>query len=200
MLGYYGLIHRTKGNSFLKPGDIRYKNTNGDDILDWRDQVEIGKGDMPHWMGGLNIALSYKNFDLQTLLQGAWDFTQQINLFWGSHYSLFVYENRWTPENNKKDALVPRLSGAPSNNLTSDFWCKNSSYLRMKVLSLGYNLPKSLTQKAGIENIRLSISGTNIFTISGLNKYSLDPEAPNGLGGKYYPQPQTVSFSLNLSL
>lgn len=193
------VYNETQGNSMLKPGDIRYIDINKDGLLNWRDQVEIGKGTMPHWMWGLNINLNYKYFDLQTLFQGAFDFTQKINLIPGSVYSELVYKERWTPENNNRNGLVPRLGGANTNNYNSDFNYKKSDYIRLKTLSVGYSLPKSFIQKAKIENLRLYLAGTNLFTISGLNKYTIDPEGQSGNTGKYYPQMRTISIGLNLS-
>ncbi len=190
----------TQGNVSLKPGDVKYKDINGDKILNWRDQVEIGKGTLPHWMGGVNLNLDYKNFDLQSLFQFGLGFTQKIVLLPGPNYSEFVYENRWTPENNNPDGLVSRLGGAASNNWNSDFNYKNSNYLRLKSFSLGYTFPKSLIQKVGIENLKFYVAGTNLFTLSGLNKYSIDPEAQSGYTGKYYPQMRTFTLGLNLSL
>ena len=194
------VYNETQGNISVKPGDIRYKNTNDDELLNWRDQVEIGKGNMPHWMGGLNLNVAYKNFDLQALFQAALGFTQQIVLMPGKNYSVFVYDERWTPENNHRDGLVPRLGGAGSNSWNSDFNYKKSDYLRLKALSLGYYLPGSFVRKAGVENLRLYVAGTNIFTLSGLNKYSIDPEAQSGYSGKYYPQMRTITIGLNISL
>ncbi len=189
----------TQGNVALKPGDIRYIDTNHDGLLNWRDQVEIGKGNMPHWMGGINMNLNYNNFNLQALFQGAFGFTQKIVLIPGPVYSELVYNERWTPENNNRNAVLPRLGGANSNNYDSDFNYKKSDYIRLKTLSFGYSLPKSFIQKANIENLRLYIAGTNLFTISGLNKYIIDPEGQSGNSGKYYPQSRTISMGLNLS-
>jgi len=92
------------------------------------------------------------------------------------------------------------LAGSNSNTYPSDFYTKKADYLRLKTLSVGYNLPKSTLQKVNIQNLRLYIAANNIFTISELTRYSVDPEAPNGYGGYYYPQMRTISFGLNLSL
>ena len=168
--------------------------------MNWKDQVEIGKGAVPHWMGGINLNLKYRNFDMTALFQGAFGFSQKINLFPRTNYSVFVWDNRWNPENNKSDGLVPRLSGATSNSWNSDFYIKNSDYLRLKTFSLGYNLPANFIEKFHLKNLRLYLAGTNLLTFSGMSKYSLDPEAPNGYGGYAWPQQRTISFGLNLSL
>ncbi|MBE0654267.1 MAG: TonB-dependent receptor, partial [Bacteroidales bacterium] len=175
----------TIGNAALKPGDIRYKDSNGDGLLNWKDQEEIGNGVFPHWIGGLNLDLAYKNFDLTAFFQGAFGFYQRAVLKWGNNYSELMYNERWTPENNNKDGLIPRLGGANSNNWNSDFYNKKSDYLRLKTISLGYNVPGQVLQKVNIQNLRLYVAATNLFTISEMNKYALDPEAPSGRGGYY---------------
>lgn len=193
------IYDETTGNQSIRPGDIRYIDKNGDGLLNWRDQVEIGKGDMPHWIGGLNIDLAYRNFDLIVFFQGALGFTQRAVVKWGQNYSELYYNERWTPEYNNKDGLLPRLGGANSNNWNSDFYNKKADYLRLKTLSFGYNLPNSLLNNINIQNMRLYFSAMNLFTISEMNKYSIDPEAPNGQAGYYYPQMSSFSFGLNLS-
>ena len=153
-----------------------------------------------NWIGGFNMDLTYKNFDLTAFFQGAWGFNQRVALKWGVNFSELMYNERWTPENNHSDGLIPRLGGAGSNEWGSDFYYKKSDYLRLKTMSLGYNLPRSILQKVNIQNLRLYFAGTNVFTLSGMNKYSIDPEAPNGQGGYYYPQMRTFSFGINLTL
>ncbi len=188
------------GNNALNPGDIRYKEFVEDGLLDWRDMVEIGKGTTPLWIGGLNIGLKYKNFDMLGLLQGAWGYYSQIKLRWGNNFSELMYNERWTPENNKRDVLIERLGGPASNGLTSDFYYRKGDYVRLKILSLGYNIPVSVLRKINIRGIRVYAAATNLFTVSELMKYDIDPEAPSGYGGSYYPQMKTVSFGLNLTL
>jgi hypothetical protein len=70
--------------------------------------------------------------------------------------------------------------------------------LRLKNSALGYTFPKKWVEKAGIEKLRLYISGANLFTLSTLNKYNIDPELPDGSADRYYPQQRTISFGLNL--
>ena len=191
--------NETQGNVSIKPGDIRFKDMNSDGLLNWKDQVEIGKGTMPHWMGGLNVKLNYKGFDLTALLQGAVGFNQTLALFPGSVYSQLVYDNRWTPTNNNRNGLIPRLGGAATNSWASDFWNKNSNYIRLKTFSVGYSLPSSIIKKVNMQNLRLYVAGTNLFTISGLNKYDADPEGMSGWTAYYYPQMRTFTFGLNVS-
>lgn len=182
------------GNATLRPGDVKYKDLNGDNIINWKDQTEIGKGKTPHWMYGINIALAYKGFDLSALFQGAFGYNQHVT---SDMFSTLLYEERWTSAENNPNALFYRLGGAASNNWASDFLYKKAGYLRLKVASLGYNLPKYLIEKCKLSNVRVYLSGTNLLTFNKLGKYGIDPEAPNV--GCYYPQQRTISLGLNVS-
>lgn len=186
------------GNAALRPGDIKFIDTNGDGKLDWRDQEFLGAATTPHWMYGLNIGLRYRNFDLSALFQGAFGYMTSVSSI---AYSAFrteqQYNLRWSEKNNVADALLPRLSGASTNAMTSDFFYKKSAYIRLKNLTIGYELPHKLLSKAGISQLRIYLAGTNLFTGSNLNKYGIDPEAPWLFS--YYPQQRTYSIGVNLS-
>ncbi len=184
------------GNSTLRPGDVKYKDINNDGVLDWRDQREIGKGDTPHWFYGFTGFFSYKNFDLEAVFQGAAGYSVKVQ---GNLMNKRTYETRWTEATNDPEALNPRLGGAASNNWTSDYWLKAVSYLRLKNIALGYTLPKSFSKKMNIEKLRLYISATNLFTLSSISEYNIDPEISSGVSDIYYPQQRTISFGVNLS-
>jgi TonB-linked SusC/RagA family outer membrane protein len=189
-----------RGNTTLRPGDIRYIDNNGDGKLDWRDQVILGPGTTPHWMYGLNLNARYKNFDLSTLFQGAFGYYTHVVLLHGNKFnSEQIYDLRWTESNNDAHALIPRLGGANTNNLTSDYRLKSAGYLRLKTLALGYNLPSELLSRLQIQQARIYLSGINLLTFDKLRKYNIDPEMPDGQGGYYYPQQRTVSIGLNVS-
>lgn len=181
-------------NKNLRPGDIRFVDTNNDKVLDWKDQVEIGKGAIPNWMFGANFNLKYKGFDLSLLFQGAFGFYKNLTI--GSTRDTF--DDRWTEANNEAYALIPRVGSiSPTTKYFSDYYYKKASYLRLKIASFGYNLPKQILSVVGIEGVRIYLSGTNLFTLSGMNKYGVDPEAPNM--GNYYPQQRTISLGLNVT-
>ena len=184
------------GNATLRPGDVKYKDINNDGVLDWRDQREIGKGDTPHWFYGFTGFFSYKNFDLETVFQGAAGYSVKVN---GNLMNKRTYETRWTEATNDPKALNPRLGGAASNNWTSDYWLKAVSYLRLKNIALGYTLPRSFSDKMNIEKLRLYISATNLFTLSSISEYNIDPEISSGVSDIYYPQQRTISFGVNVS-
>lgn len=182
------------GNKNLRPGDVRLVDTNGDKVLDWRDQVEIGKGSIPNWMFGANFNLKYKGFDLSLLFQGAFDYYSNLSL----EVTRETFNERWTEENNDHHAIIPRVGSiAPTANYASDYFYKRARYIRLKTASFGYNLPKRLITAMNIEKARVYLSGTNVFTLSNLSKYGIDPEAPNI--GHYYPQQRTISLGLNVT-
>lgn len=196
-----------QGNTTLRPGDIKYIDLNGDKIIDWRDQTEIGKGSFPHWMFGINNSFSYKNFDCSMLFSGAFGYTAYFDLGPQADYLFdsatlkFFYDLRWTEENNNPNAFIPRLGGSSMNKLTSDHRIKDIFYMRLKTLSVGYNLPNSVIKKLNIQNLRFYFAATNLFTLSSARKfgYEIDPEAPTG-NIQFYPQMRTLSLGLNLSL
>lgn len=189
------------GNAQLHPGDIKYVDVNHDGTLDWKDQVRIGKGTVPEWMTGATINLRYKDFDLQSLLQGSFGYYTNVVLQQGGiNFSQVIYDQRWTPQNDNASAGVPRLGGASTNTLFSDFYYKKAGYLRLKTFALGYNLPARLLSRAKFRNLRVYVAGTNLLTLNPLSKYSIDPEEPSGEGGYYYPQQRTLSIGLNVTL
>lgn len=185
------------GNSTLQPGDVKYKDLNGDGVLNWKDQKEIGQGSFPHWTYGFNTLFQYKNISLSTLFQGAFGYSTDVNIT--GYDNEKMYELRWTEANNDPNALVARLGGASSNGYTSDYRLRSTSYIRLKTASLAYQFPNRIIDKLGVESLRFFVAGTNLFTISTLDKYGVDPEVQSG-SLMVYPQQRTVSVGLNLSI
>lgn len=186
-----------RDNTTLRPGDVKFLDTNSDGIIDWKDQVEIGKSTSPNWMGGFNTSLKYKNIDIAFLFQGAFGHYIRTSL---PQYSTAFFENRWTEQNNDRNAIVPRLGGAASNGWLSDYNLINASYMRLKNLNIGYTFSGRLLKSMNVQRFRVYAAGSNLFTISKLNKYDLDPESPSGQGGMYYPQQRNLSLGIDLSL
>ena len=188
------------GNSKLAPGDIKYVDTNKDGTLNWKDQVELGNGEYPHWMFGMEINLKYKNFDFSSLFQGAAGANVRLTLGSSSWVPQeYVYKERWTPENNDPNALVPRRGGASSNNMISDYNLKSSDYLRLKNINVGYTIPSKILSPANIHSLRIYFAGSNLFTIDKLKKYNLDPESSYSGDGLYYPQQRIITLGINLT-
>ena len=195
-----GFDQDTRGNVSLQPGDIRYVDINDDKVLDWKDQVQIGKGNVPHWMAGLNISLQYRQFDLSALFQGGFGFYTLLPSKVSETYTKEYYNERWTEQNNNKNALYPVNGGSLLNGNPSDYWYRKADYVRLKTLNIGYNIPGNLLSRLNVDQCRIYFAGQNLFTMSGLNKYHLDPEVPSGIGMYYYPQQRTITLGMNISL
>ena len=181
------------GNTSLRPGDIKILDLNNDGEVDWRDASTIGSGGTPHIIYGINLNMKYKGFDLSVFAQGAADYYVQlqsgnINIDGVRTPFKVIWNERWTPENNDRNAIIPRQKiGQTTNNWNSDYWYKNASYLRLKNLTLGYTFDKGLIRNLRMENLRLFVVGTNLFAINPLRKYGLDPETPDATRGWSYP-------------
>jgi hypothetical protein len=116
--------------------------------------------------------------------------------FFNSGKVLEKHLDRWTPENH--NASYPRLTRSTQINYqTSSFWLENASYVRLKNISLGYNLPKSLTNKVGIDKVKVYLAGENLLTFSGLD--GLDPESPSDTRGAFYSNVKKVSLGLKVA-
>lgn len=182
-------------------GDIKYKDLNGDGIINFLDQKQINSN-KPRIFFGLNFGLNYKNFDLSGLVQGIVNrelllSASSMSAFSnGTGYVLdYTTENRWTPQNNV-NATLPRLTlGANNNNQqSSSFWLRNANYLRLKNLELGYSFPSKMLSKAKINRLRLFVNAYNLFTVSQLD--NVDPES--GLSG--FSNQRIINGGISLKL
>lgn len=203
------------------PGYIKYKDRNGDGKITYpQDMGYVGKSAYPKFQSSLNLNGNWKGFDFDILLQsglgrtvaltgvysasgsaGVMDNTAFTKLFYGGGNSpRFLAENSWTPENT--NAEFPRLSlvnVSNNNGFSSTFWYRSGDYLRLKSFQVGYSVPKNIVKPLGANNLRFYVDGSNIFTLSELAKYNIDPEQP-GVNNGYYPQQRTFSFGVNLTL
>lgn len=180
------------------PGDLKYKDLNGDNIVDDKDRKSLGTY-FPKINFGLRLGFEYKNFDFSALLQGAGMVDaiareQIIYAFYNGGKVVENYLDRWTPQN--PNGTYPRLSmqDTQKNWEASSFWMQNASYLKMRNMQLGYTIPKQILGKSGISNLRVYFSADNLFTISGFD--NIDPEVPYG---SYYPLTKNYSFGINVS-
>ncbi len=204
--------------SQIRPGDIVYKDLNGDGRIESaQDYTFLGNSSFPELMYGLNLGASWKGFDGSLFFQGAAirdmflsgvydnghvDATIYTRPFHGNGNSpYFLIENSWTPEN--PDSEFARLTTVAAevgnaNGWASSWWMRNADYLRLKNAQIGYTIKNSYFQNVGIDAIRLSFTGSNLITWSGLNKYGIDPEAPEISNG-YYPQQSTYEFGVSVT-
>lgn len=202
------------------PGDIKYKDLNGDGKIDRGSQAVDDHGDMkvignstPRYQYGIRLGADWKGFDLNLFVQGVGkrDFWASGPLFvpgfrpgeaWYTHQLDY-----WTPEN--PNAFYPRPTDQGQSNNARNFlpqtkYLLDLSYMRMKNVSFGYTLPSSLTEKVKIERLRVYFSGENLFEKDKLGDMPIDPEVDYttaGLNdrasfGRVYPYRRTLSFGL----
>lgn len=190
-----------------KAGDIRFKDINGDGVLDENDREYCGTG-IPKVEANLNLTAGYKGFDLSLLFGSAWGH----KLFNGNRYfyesmqtpgqMLTSVLDAWTPTNTDTDMPRAVLNDPNRNARESDRFLENGNFVRLRQAQLGYTLPTNILKKAYIEKLRFYISGENLFTIT---KYSgTDPEfsrsSPLDTGIDSYIFPFTRSFTVGAQL
>ena len=201
----------------VQPGDIKYKDVNGDGVINDGDKVAIGATTKPNLIYGFGISAQWKGFDFNVHFQGAGKSSFFINgstVFafkdsqWGNVLGNLV-ANRWVdadtaaklgiPANEDPNASYPRLSygGNDNNQQKSTFWLKNGSYLRLKTLEVGYTLPKSIVNKIKFNNIRVFFIGTNLLTFAKFKEW--DPELGSSTGAEY-PLSRVMTLGLTVNI
>lgn len=190
--------HATQFGAFA-PGDIKYKDQNNDKIINNEDEVIIGNT-VPRFTYGLNLDAGWKGFDFSMFWQGVGKADGYLNkqatmpFYWGAS-ALEMHKDHWTEDNPA--ARFPRLAFNETNNeQNSSFWKANAAYLRLKNVTLGYTLPKALSEKIKFSHVRLYVSGQNLLSI---DKFwdGFDAEAPVG-DGAYYPQVKVFTIGLDV--
>ncbi|MHA4844350.1 SusC/RagA family TonB-linked outer membrane protein [Flavitalea antarctica] len=196
-------INYSAATNKLLPGDMKFKDINGDGKINADDQVRLDKNRDPTFTGGLNINAGYKNFDLSILFQGATGGLLFIGTESGDigNYLQDTYDNRWTVENpSSKD---PRISNRGGTYYTgggfgnNTYFLRSSDYLRLKNVEIGYNLPVDISKKAGLSTVRVYVSGLNLITWDEMKIW--DPESTSS-SGQYYPQARIISFGARVTL
>ncbi|MCY4780406.1 TonB-dependent receptor [Sphingobacterium sp. UT-1RO-CII-1] len=193
----------------VRPGDIKYKDINGDGVIDSYDRVAIGHAYIPEINYGFGTSIGYKGFDVSAFFHGVGNVTRIIGggPLYGQSGSILVYgqiysdvaDERWTEQNPNPNAEYPRLSMIENSNNSqgSTFWQKNMSFLRLKNAEVGYTLPTDLVKRYKLSKVRIYAQGVNLFTLS---KFKIwDPELDTSYGG-VYPQMRVVNFGLNIIL
>nr|WP_121274017.1 TonB-dependent receptor [Pedobacter schmidteae] len=194
--------------SGIKPGFIKYKDINGDGIVDANDQTVIGNPNPKH-IGGFSNNFRYGQFDLNVFLQ--WSYGNDILnanriVFEGAeargNLNMFkTYENRWSVDN--QNSLLP-VAGGYGPNVFSDRNIEDGSFLRLKTVSLGYNFSPTLMKKLRIQSARVHVSAQNLATLT--NYSGLDPEVSvrhsaltPGFDWSPYPRARTITLGMNLT-
>jgi TonB-linked SusC/RagA family outer membrane protein len=187
----------------LLPGDMKFKDFNGDGKIDGDDAIRYNKNGTPTFNFGATFDLTWKSFDLALLFQGATGAAIRIQTESGDigNYLRYDYNNRWSIDN--PSSTSPRLASRGDTYYTggnygsNTFYQFNKDYIRLKNVELGYSLPNKLLDKANISNLRLFVNGLNVFTLAAQKVF--DPEVSAG-SGQYYPQNRVINTGLTISL
>ena len=198
------------------PGDIKYKDVNGDGVINDDDVVPIGASYRPALIYGMGVSARWKGIDLNVHLQGAGRssyFIDGPSVYpfvsgsWGNILTeVATSGNRWisadisgNPATENPNAKYPRLSygGNANNYRPSTYWLRDGQYLRLKTLELGYSFPQLLLQRYRLSIARIYLVGQNLFVWDKLHIW--DPELANG-SGMAYPPSKTITLGLNITL
>jgi tonB-linked outer membrane protein, susC/ragA family len=177
----------------VKPGDIKYKDMNGDNVIDDFDMTYLGNPEVPQIVYGFGASLNYKKVDISLFFQGVAKTSivmSSIHPFGEYQFNVydFIAKDYWSETNPNPNAAYPRLSDASNtnNSARSDFWIRNGAFLRLKNAEIGF------THKF----LRVYVSGTNLLTFSKFKYW--DPEVGSG-SGLSYPTLRVVNVGLQLN-
>lgn len=199
--------HEVGTSTGVRPGDIRYKDMNGDGRVTDADEGYIGGTYDPQIVYGFGANVFWKQFDVAFFFQGVGQTYQIIGNsayflpgsgqgLQGNVYS--NYQDRWTEDNPSQNVFWPRLSEQPNqhNYRPSTWWLADRSFLRLKTLEFGYSLPGKLCDAVYMKNVRFFVSGNNLFCLSGFKLW--DPEL-NSSSGLRYPPMRSVMFGIDVT-
>ncbi len=201
--------------SNIKPGDVKFKDQNGDNRIDQYDKVHLGSA-IPKLIAGLNFSANYKNFDISMFFQGTYGnkIYMQINQDIEGFYRGFTvtqryFDERWTGEGTSNTQPRASWTAKSENAKPSSRFLEDGSYLRLKNLQIGYTIPDNTLRILGLSKARIYMSGTNLLT---LTKYpGLDPEMTvsdnsknegdkaNGIDWGTYPSSMTLMFGIDIT-
>ena len=186
----------------VAPGDIKYRDLNKDGLITADKDREMLGDAFPHHNYSFRLEGGFKNFDLNIFIQGVGQSNGYISGI-GLHaldrdaaFPQEIHRDRWTPTNT--DAWYPRFTYKETRNSgrLSDYWLQDASYLRLKNIQLGYTLPKKWISRLRMDQLKVYVSGDNLFTKTNFY-YAFDPETATTSGGNY-PQIKTFTFGLSV--
>lgn len=192
----------------VRPGDIKYRDINGDGVVNTYDQVAIGYSDIPEINYGFGASAKWKGIDLSVFFSGVGNVTRIIGgqCIYGASSNIMrtgqiyadIAKNRWTLDNQNPNAPYPRLAlnKVENNQQASTYWQRDMSFLRLQNAEIGYTLPQTLTKKWGLSQVRFYVQGKNLLTFSDFKLW--DPEVAYDFGN-VYPTMRTISLGVNVN-
>lgn len=202
------------GSNRLQPGDIKYRDINGDGLINFLDEVPLGKPSIPEVIYGFSFGFNYKGFDFSTLFQGAGNVSINYSRF--ANQAFFdanptsganYLQESWSQERFDQGLPInfPRLAvgnnanGFSHNYVTSTFWIDDASYLRLKNVEVGYTIKNKALSRIGIKTLRIFGNANNLYTWSNLLQ-GIDPETVNiGANLEPYPLVRTLNIGANVT-
>ena len=193
----------------VRAGDLKYKDVDGNNVINNYDKVAIGKPNLPTTNIGWTIGANYKNISLSILFQGAFDYSFDVRgTGIESYKSQFqpVHLNRWTQERYDQGLPIefPRLTTLPttinsSEAYPSDYWLVNAFYVRLKTIDLSYQLPSKSLPSKYITGLRFYSNAYNLFTYTNFKKYQQDPEIKTNTAGDAYMNQRVINLGVQIS-
>lgn len=185
-------------------GDIKIWDANGDGEINSLDRIRQDLTDIPQIIYGVNLGITWKQFDISLLFQGQAKVINAIQEAWvdpssGGAGNLMKWwtEDMWTPEN--QNGTKPRL-GTPNRINGTTFTNINAAFFKLKNAEIGYTLPTPIREKIGVANARVYLSGTNLFSIDHMRNMGIDPEATgSGYGGWALNPQRLINLGINVS-
>ena len=198
-----------------RAGDLIFADVNNDGEINADDMIRVDKNSTPNWTGGLSLGANWRGLSLSVFFQGSAGAVQYVSTESGDigNYLAEDARIRWRPDPSDKTGMTPDPSGlpytgprtfnrgdtywSPQGANASTYYLRNTDYIRLKTVELGYNLPDKLLSRMGsINSFRIYVNGYNLIT---WDKFKImDPEASNA-AGDYYPQSRIFNVGLNVT-
>lgn len=194
-------------------GDIRYKDLDGDGIINQNDVCPIGYPNYAQYHFNIKAQLAYKGFDMRILFTGSANgsfylsngITNPFFKYVGNAW-MWMYDGRWTPERYAagEDITFPRMTYAydvtANNYISSDYWMVSTNHLKLKNIEIGYtfNVKRGILEKLNVQSLRISFNANNVYTFkNALTPYGIDPETTDG-SAYIYPLTKIYNFGINV--
>lgn len=197
-LAAYDVDQDGQGNATLAPGDIKYKDQNGDKKITDLDRIAVHNSSYPDMNGSLRLGAGYKGFFFSVMFQGVAGYRANITDYYTLYsnslpkFQDYHMRDSWTPDN--PGATYPRVKFATANDNNrkeSTFWIKDCNFVRLKFINIGYNFPEKLIRRIGMASASISLTASNLHTWTDLEE--MDPESQRG-----YPIQRSYGMSLNI--
>jgi len=195
---------RQELGSIVRPGDIKFKDINGDGRINDDDRVHMGFPTVPEITYGFGLSGGWRNWDLSFFMQGQARVSffidpSYITPFYNFRGALdYIIADHWSPDNPISHPFWPRLSTAQvaNNNQRSSWWLRSASFLRLRNVEFGYTIPSSVINRLPLSSARVYLSGQNLMTFSSFRLW--DPELR--YNGFNYPLQRVYSFGVHITL